>query len=101
MAISKNILLNGVTGSINKQIVVRHYKNKIVLSAYPDMSRRKLSGKQKTVNNRMAKANEEVQEIIQDEQRRNAALIRLNVPRNELYYKLIGEYLSNAAKEKI
>jgi hypothetical protein len=99
MAISKNLLMNGVTGSINKQIVLRRYEDRTVVSAYPDMSGRKLSPKQKRINELMTKANEQVQDIIADEKQRNEAILRLNVKRNKLYTSLISEYFKNALAE--
>jgi hypothetical protein len=96
MAISKNILMNGVTGTINKQIVLRRYEDKTVVSAYPDMSDRKLSPKQIHMNELMKAANEKVQDIIADEKQRNEAILRLNVKRNKLYTSLISEYFKNA-----
>lgn len=48
MATSENnFLLHNVRGQLGKQIVVKHYGDKIVISAYPDMTRIKPSVKQK------------------------------------------------------
>jgi hypothetical protein len=48
MATSENnFLLHKVRGQLGKQIVVKHYGDKIVISAYPDMTRVKPSVKQK------------------------------------------------------
>ena len=92
MATSENILLNAISGAINKQIVIRRYGNKTVISAYPDMSNRKLSTKQKRMNELMKKANASAKATIANEQQRNAAQLRLNVPKNKLYISLISEY---------
>lgn len=99
MAISRNPLMSGVSGSINKQIVYRQLHGKTVISAYPDMSDRKLSSKQKHVNQLMKKANAEAKKIIADEKLRDAALLRLNVTRNKLYTSLIREYFKIALKK--
>jgi hypothetical protein len=85
-------MLIGARGAIGKQLIIKQYKDKTVLSAMPDFSRRKLSPKQITNNNRMIAANNYAQEILADEQQRNEAQIRLNVLRNKLYYALIKEY---------
>jgi hypothetical protein len=98
MAISNNLILEGTTGAINKQIVLRRVGNKTIISAYPDMSSRKLSAKQKQVNQLMKKANEAAKNIISDDVQRDAAQIRLNVPRNRLYTALIKEYFRNTRK---
>ena len=99
MAISINPLMSGVSGSINKQIVYRQLHGKTIISAYPDMSDRILSPKQKHVNQLMKKANVEAKKIIADEKLRDAALVRLNVTRNKLYTSLIREYFKIAMKK--
>jgi hypothetical protein len=100
MAISNNLILEGTTGAIDKQIVLRRVGNKTIISAYPDMSGRKLSAKQKQVNELMKKANEAAKKIINHEEKRNAAQVRLNVPRNRLYTALIKEYFQNVREQK-
>jgi hypothetical protein len=99
MAISKNPLLKGVRGTINKQLVIREYFNKTVLSACPDMSNRILSGKQIRQNNILTKANIEVRAILNNEQKRNEAQIRLNVQRNRLRSALLSEVMLRLGKE--
>lgn len=94
MAISNNILLQKVSGHIGKQIVIKQYGDKTVLSQYPDMSKRKLSPKQLRVNEMMEDANEAAQGIMGDEELRNLAQVRLNVTRNKLYTALIKEYFA-------
>jgi hypothetical protein len=94
MAISENILLKKLSGHLGKQIVVKQYGDKTVVSKYPDMSKRKLSPKQLAVNERMEEANEEAQRIMGDEDLRHLAQVRLNVTRNKLYTALIREYFA-------
>jgi hypothetical protein len=62
------------------------------------MSNRKLSNKQKRMNELMRKANASAKAIIANEQQRNAAQLRLNVPTNKLYTSLISEYYRNHLK---
>jgi hypothetical protein len=96
MAISKNVLLQKLSGSLDKQIVFKQYGDKTVVSKYPDMSKRKLSAKQKKVNETMENANYEARGIIANEALRNEAQLRLNVTRNKLYTALIKEYFQKA-----
>jgi len=96
MAISESVLLKKISGHIGKQLVFKRYGDKTVVSKYPDMSKRKLSSKQKEVNATMADANYWAREIMGTEKLRNAALLRLNVTRNKLYTSLIREYFKNA-----
>ena len=99
MAISKNPLIKGVRGSIGKQVVYREYFGKTIVSAHPDMSGRKPSPKQILQNDRMRKANMEVKMILNDEQKRNEAQLRLNVPRNRLRPALLSEVLLRLGRE--
>ena len=99
MAISKNPLLKHLRGTIGKQIVVREFFGKQIISAYPEKSKVPRSKKQVRQNNRMALANIEVQEILADEQKRNEAQIRLNVQRNRLRSALISEVMLRMIKE--
>ena len=97
MAISENILLRKLTGHIGRQLVVKQRGDKTIITKYPDMSRRKLSPKQKRVNEMMLEANAEAKRIIDDERLRNEAQVKLNVTRNKLYTALIKEYFKNAS----
>lgn len=94
MAISENILLKKLSGHLGKQIVIKQYGDKTVVSTYPDMSKRKLSPKQLRVNKIMEEANEEAHRIMGDEELKNLAQVRLNVTRNKLYTALIKEYFA-------
>jgi hypothetical protein len=102
MAISENLILKQLTGHLGKQIVFKQYGNKTVVSKYPDMSNRKLSPKQLQVNETMEEANYEAKKVLADEALRDAAQVRLNVPRNKLYTALIKEYfqVARSAGEK-
>jgi disulfide oxidoreductase YuzD len=99
MAISENILLKKLSGHIGKQLVIKRYGDKTVVTKYPDMSRRKLSVKQKQVTEKMSDANYWAKEIIGNEELRNEAQLRLNVTRNRLYPALISEYFKTAKTE--
>jgi hypothetical protein len=99
MAISESLLLKKMSGHLGKQIVFKQYGNKTVVSVYPDMSKRKLSTKQKEVNETMADANYRAQGIMLNDELRNAAQVRLNVTRNKLYTALIREHFKNIKEE--
>ena len=96
MAISESVLLKKISGHIGKELVFKQYGNKTVVSKYPNMSKRKLSSKQKGVNETMRDAHYRAKEIMATEALRDAALLRLNVTRNKLYTSLIREYFKNA-----
>lgn len=96
MASSKNILLKKLSGHIGRQLVIKQYGDKTIIAKYPDMSHRKLSPKQLQVNERLAEANYHARRTIANEELRNAAQLRLNVPRNKLYTALIKDFFKNA-----
>jgi hypothetical protein len=96
MATTESLLLKKTHGHIGKQIVLKQYGDKTVISKYPDMSKRKLSPKQVRVNEIMEEANYVAQGIMADDELRSAAQVRLNVTRNKLYTSLIKEYFKNA-----
>jgi hypothetical protein len=95
MAISTNLLLKNLRGRIGKELVVRQYGEKTVISKYPDMNNRVLSPKQVEVTENMAKANYAAKGILRDEKLRTEAQVRLNVTRNRLYPALVKEYFKN------
>ena len=92
---TNNIVMAGLKGTFGKQVVFRQRGGKTFVSAYPDMSKRVLSPKQLKVNETMRKANEYAQDIMEEEQVRNEAQIRLDVTSNKLYRALIKEYYKN------
>ena len=100
MARSNNVLLKGMSGHIGRQFVIKQYRGKTVISAYPDMSGRKLSPKQVRVNEMMAEANYRARGIMADEKLANEAQLRLNVTRNRLYTSLVREYFQLAKEKK-
>lgn len=94
MAISNSVFLQ-LSGQLNKEIVFKKYGDKIVVSNYPNMSKRTLSPKQIKNHEIMYMANNIAQGIMVDEELSRAAQVRLNVTRNKLYTALIREYFSN------
>jgi hypothetical protein len=96
MASTRSILLSEVMGQIGQEIVIKQYAGKTIISRYPDMSRRKLSKKQKEMNELMFDANAEAKTVMANEKLRIEAQARLNVTRNKLYTALVGEYIRTA-----
>ena len=96
MARTENFLLKRLSGAIGKEIVFKQYGDKTIVSKYPNMSRRKLSRKQRAVNETMTEANAAAKKIMDDDQAISEAQLRLNVTRNKLYTALIKEYFENA-----
>jgi hypothetical protein len=61
-----NILIAGLKGSIGKQLVLKKYGSKLVVSKYPDRSKVVLSKKQKTDNKKFTNAVAFARQIIND-----------------------------------
>jgi hypothetical protein len=95
MASSKTIFKN-FSGKLGNQFVLKQYGDKSVLSKYPDMSKRKLSPKQKKINLLMKKANKAAKGIMANTELRNAEQLRLNVTSNKLYTALIRDFFKTA-----
>lgn len=60
------------------------FRNKTVISSFPDRSGYKFTEKQLQNQSRMSQANMHAKMVMADEEKRHAAQIRLNVPRNQL-----------------
>lgn len=89
----------GLKGTFGKQVVFRQRNGKTFVSAYPDMSNRVLSEKQVAVHKRMKAASEYAHSIMEEEEQRNQAQVRLDVPSTKLYTSLVREYF-RLEKEK-
>jgi hypothetical protein len=96
MAITSNLLLKKLSGSIGKQLVVKQYGDKTVITAFPTYNkRRKPSKGQVQVRELMAEANYRARGIIADEKLKGEAQLRLNVTSNKLYTALVKEYFKD------
>ena len=72
MIVTGNPLFTGVSGKL-KNLVVKQYQDKTVITAIPDMSGRKLSTKQKAANSRMQFAILSAKKITADPRRKQRA----------------------------
>lgn len=94
MAYSKeSIILHKMRGAIGKQIVVKQYGNKTVITAYPDMSNVKPSMLQKQKRKKFAAAIEYAKSIINDPVKRAAYAKKLKRGAR-VYNVAIKEFLS-------
>jgi predicted nucleotidyltransferase len=94
MIVTGNPLLVGVSGRM-KNMVVKQYKEtgKIVISAVPDMSGRKLSPKQQDANERMLYAIRSAQHVCGNPMVKRRACDMLQVPPNKVFRAIVKEYL--------
>lgn len=93
MATSENnFLLHNVRGQLGKQIVVKHYGDKVVITAYPDMSRIKPSKKQEQKRGLFAEAVAYAKTINADPELK--ALYKTKVKKGQtVYHFAIREFL--------
>jgi hypothetical protein len=54
--IKKNIIMHGLTGTLNKELMLKHYGTNTVISSYPDMSKVVKSENQKAENHKFREA---------------------------------------------
>ncbi len=95
MAESLNsILLHGVRGQIGKQIVVKQYGKKTVVTAYPDMSKVKPSKQQKEKRKKFAQAVAYARGINNNPMKK-ALYAKKVKKRQTVYHYAIKEYLQN------
>jgi hypothetical protein len=89
MARTNNPLFRQVSGSLGGQIVYKQYYDKTVISKMPDMSKRKLSEKQKEWNMRMKMATVYARIICGTEEGKVKARIRLKVPAHKAIFNAL------------
>ena len=94
MAVSKNPLLKGFSGHINKTIVVKQYPgDKTIVTSYPDMSRVKPTTAQLAAKARFAKAVAYAKNILNEPHEKENAKARLKMRKGTLYHALIAEFM--------
>lgn len=94
MAYTRSALASGLSGQVGKQLVFKRYRNKTVVTRYPDMSWVKPSPAQKNRRQLFAEAVAYARVINNDPVRKAAYLQK--VPKGERVYQFaLREYLSN------
>jgi predicted nucleotidyltransferase len=100
MKVTGNPLLVGVSGKM-KNIVVKQYEDKTVISAVPDMSGRKLTQKQKDANERMQMAIQCAKHITDNPRVKERACKMLGVPPNKVFRAIVKQYLLTNGEDRI
>jgi hypothetical protein len=98
MARTKNPIWRQVSGAIAGQIVYKQYYDKTVISAMPDMSKRKLSEKQKEWNRRMSIATAYAQWVCETEERKVLARVRFKIPAHKAVFQAMVQAHLNKFK---
>lgn len=92
MIVTGNPLFTGVSGKM-KNIIVKQYGDKTVMTAVPDMSRRKLSPKQQDANERMQMAIQCAKALTADRRLKERACELLKVPPNKVFRTIVKQFL--------
>lgn len=92
MIVTGNPLLMGVSGKL-RNIVVKQYKDKTVITGIPDMSGRKLSQKQKDANERMRSAIICAKGVVAEPRLKHRACEMLRVPPNKVFRAIVKQFL--------
>jgi cation transport regulator ChaB len=87
-----NAILKKARGAIGKQIVIKQYGKKTVITAYPDMSHVKPSQSQQMRRNIFKEAVTYAQGIIRDKKKKAAYAARLKKD-TPVYHAAIKEYM--------
>lgn len=92
MAYTRSALASGLSGQVGKQLVFKRYRNKTVVTRYPDMSRVKPSPAQKNRRQVFAEAVAYARAINNDPVRKAEYLQK--VPKGKTVYQFaLKEYL--------
>lgn len=95
--LTENSLLSSLTGRIGKQIVIKHYGDKTVVTAYPDMQHMKPSALQKLKRGWFKEAVAYAQNIIHNPELKKE--YQEKVKKGEsVYHYAIKEYLKQFRK---
>jgi hypothetical protein len=90
--VPKSSILHGLSGGLGKQIVLKAYKDKTVISAYPDMSDIKRTALQKGNNSKFSKAVKYAQNIIRNPKLK-AAYVKKLAKGVSVYHAAIREFM--------
>jgi hypothetical protein len=86
-----NALFMKLKGALGKQIVIKQYKGKTVITAYPVTKKRKPTKLQSVYRNDFAKAVKYAQDIIRDAEKKKA-YAKKTAPGQTVYNYAIAEY---------
>ena len=90
-----------IQGAIGKKMVIKHYKNRIVVTKFPDMTHINPSEKQRRQRDLFQRAVRYAQWILSNEQRKQAYKNTLpRKKRNWLYQTAISQYSKCIVKER-
>ena len=92
MAVTENLLLQGMSGAIGKQLVFKHYSYGTVVTRYPDMSGVKPSRQQKKQRAKFEDTVKYAKGILADAGKKAEYQKKIGKGRS-VYHAAIGEYM--------
>jgi len=95
--LARGSLLSTLSGQIGKEIVIKQYADKVVVSRYPDMSRVKPTERQVKQRSLMAEANAYASRVKRDPQKR-AEMEKTLKPGESIYHKAKQQYFDALKK---
>ena len=92
--LKKNSMLNDLRGTLGKEIVFKHYRDKVVVSKYPDMNKVKPSALQVENRKRMKEATAYALSVLHNPKLKTAFEKTLQ-PGETVYRKAIKQYFQD------
>src|SRR5690349_871938 len=92
MIVRDNILLQGASGKV-KNLVVKQYPGRTVITSVPDMSKRVLTEKQLEYQERMRFAIDAAQNITSDPRLKKKACELFQVAPNKVFRKIVQQFI--------
>ncbi|MRX48666.1 PH domain-containing protein [Pedobacter puniceum] len=92
--VKNNILIQGLSGTLNKQVVFKTRNKKTFVSRYPDMSEVVPSSKQLKAKNSFSKAVQYAQSVLADPEKKKE--VAAHTPPGKLvYHQAIKDYMES------
>ena len=95
--VSKHSLFEALSGALGKEIVFKQYKDKTVVSRYPDMSKHKATERQKAQRSLLKEANAYASRVKRDPVLRGEYERRLK-PGENVFHKAKNEFFEKRKK---
>jgi hypothetical protein len=97
--VKNNIVIEGLSGNIGGQLIIKNYAYGTVISKFPDMSRVKRSEKQKARQTKFQQAVAFAKSELADPQKRVQVKARLK-PGKTAFNTLISEYMRKEESDR-
>jgi hypothetical protein len=91
--VKRNSVLEALQGTIGKELVIKQYCDKVVVTRYPDMSKVKATERQKEQRRKMKEANDYAKAVLKNPELKAFYEKQLQ-PGESIYRKAIKEYFA-------